>query len=205
MPTADRTTSTREERRERTREELIAAADELFRADGFHPTTLDRIADRAGYTKGAVYSNFESKEDLFFAVYERRAERVVATTTAALAVEDPVEGMRRAVGVADAARRNADGWMPTFFEFWAHVLRHPELKARFISIHARVVEPFVEPLQEILSRPGAPDIDPRQAALAGYSMQLGIQLELLTGTAELDDRFHGRMLERSMGVEEEQR
>ena len=69
---------TRVERRERTREELIAAADDLFTARGFHATSVDEIALEAGYTKGAVYSNFESKEDLFFAVYERRAKRVSA-------------------------------------------------------------------------------------------------------------------------------
>ena len=65
---------TRAERREQTRDDLIAAADRLFVEGGFHATSLDQIAAAAGYTKGAVYSNFASKEDLFFAVYERRAE-----------------------------------------------------------------------------------------------------------------------------------
>ena len=64
---------TRAERREQTRDDLIAAADRLFVEGGFHATSLDQIAAAAGYTKGAVYSNFASKEDLFFAVYERRA------------------------------------------------------------------------------------------------------------------------------------
>jgi AcrR family transcriptional regulator len=38
---------------------------------------VDEVAERAGYTKGAVYSNFASKEDLFFAVYERQVEQVL--------------------------------------------------------------------------------------------------------------------------------
>jgi AcrR family transcriptional regulator len=46
--------------------------------NGFHATSLDTIADEAGYTKGAVYSNFDSKEDVFVAVYERRAARGIA-------------------------------------------------------------------------------------------------------------------------------
>ena len=45
------------------------SADRRFSVDGFHATTLALVADDAGYTKGAVYSNFSSKEDLFFAVY----------------------------------------------------------------------------------------------------------------------------------------
>ena len=205
MPVAGRMTLTREERREQTRERLIEAADELFRHVGFHPTTLDRIADRAGYTKGAVYSNFKSKEDLFFAVYERRADGVVAVVEEALATAEPGDAIRRAVDAADAGRRRGDGWMPTLFEFWAHVLRHPELKARFISIHKRVIDPLIEPVGQILARPGAPDLDPAQVALAAHSMQLGIQLELLTGTGELDDHLHARLLLSAIGIEEERR
>ena len=52
---------TRAERRELTREGLISAAESLFVARGFHATSVDEIALEAGYTKGAVYSNFESK------------------------------------------------------------------------------------------------------------------------------------------------
>ena len=68
---------TRAEQQQRTREEVLAAADRLFVERGFHATSVDQIAQAAGYTKGAVYSNFAAKEDLFFAVYERRMERAV--------------------------------------------------------------------------------------------------------------------------------
>src|SRR5215212_6813407 len=121
---------TRAERREQTRNDLIGAADRCFVEGGFHPTSLDQIADAAGYTKGAVYSNFASKEDLFFAVYERRAERSAETTEATIAeAPDPITGIER-VSRAGVERRASvdDGWLAVFFEFWAHVLRHPELR-----------------------------------------------------------------------------
>ena len=51
---------------------MIEAAESLFVEQGFHATSVDQVAAEAGYTKGAVYSNFESKEDLFLAVYEQR-------------------------------------------------------------------------------------------------------------------------------------
>ena len=70
-----RTAPTRADRRSETRAQLIAVAERRFTADGYHATSLDAVADDAGFTKGAVYSNFSSKEDLFFAVYERRVER----------------------------------------------------------------------------------------------------------------------------------
>ena len=52
---------TRAERQQRTREDLVDAAERLFSGQGFHATSLDAVAAEAGYTKGAVYSNFESK------------------------------------------------------------------------------------------------------------------------------------------------
>ena len=58
----------RAESRSVTRKELLRAAAGLFLRDGFVATSLADIADEAGVTKGAVYSNFESKEDLFLAL-----------------------------------------------------------------------------------------------------------------------------------------
>ena len=59
---------TRAERKARTREQLVSSAERLFKRDGFHASSVDAVADDAGYTKGAVYSNFAGKEELFFAV-----------------------------------------------------------------------------------------------------------------------------------------
>ena len=68
----------RAERKERTRTDLLRAARRVFLRHGFHGASLDGIADEAGYTKGAVYSSFESKDALFLAVlaahYDRRIE-----------------------------------------------------------------------------------------------------------------------------------
>src|SRR5687768_14502723 len=61
---------TREESKARTRQELLRAASRLFLRNGFVATSLADIAEEAGLTKGAVYSNFESKEDLFVAVLQ---------------------------------------------------------------------------------------------------------------------------------------
>jgi AcrR family transcriptional regulator len=66
METARRT---RRDSQAQTRAELIAAAREVFLARGFHAATLEEIAERAGYTKGAVYSNFAGKDDLFRAPF----------------------------------------------------------------------------------------------------------------------------------------
>jgi AcrR family transcriptional regulator len=64
---------TREESRALTRERLLAAAAKVFAQDGFGGSSIDRIADEAGFSKGAFYSNFASKDDIFLQLVETAA------------------------------------------------------------------------------------------------------------------------------------
>jgi AcrR family transcriptional regulator len=91
------------------------------------------VADEAGYTKGAVYSNFASKEDVFFAVHERRVERYVPQAERALAQTADLKEAIVSLAAEHSARRERerDGWLAVFLEFWTHVLRHPEHRERF--------------------------------------------------------------------------
>ena len=133
-----RTAFTREERRTQTRAELLDAAERLFSEQGFHTTSVDQVADDAGYTKGAVYSNFVSKEDLFFAVYERRVDRARRGRGVAARRRGPTRGW----AASPPGAAHEDGWLAVFFEFWAHVLRHPELRERFAKQHRRGIGPY---------------------------------------------------------------
>lgn len=63
----------RAEQQQRTRERLLAAAAEVFAESGFRGASLDAIAARAGYTRGAVYSNFADKSELLLALFDRGA------------------------------------------------------------------------------------------------------------------------------------
>ena len=185
---------TREERRVQTREELIAAADRLFTGNGFHATTLDQIASEAGYTKCAVYSNFTSKEDLFFAVYERRAEASLRQIEAIFA-ESGAEGGLNRLSVDTLTRRGRDdGWLAVFFEFWAHVIRHPELRARFAEVRGRVLAPFVEAVQTMADERGFElPIDPTGLAIGANVLQVGLGLERLTRPELIDPELGARM------------
>jgi AcrR family transcriptional regulator len=61
---------TREQSRALTRERLLASAAVVFTREGYGGASCDRIAEEAGYSKGALYSNFASKEELFFAMFD---------------------------------------------------------------------------------------------------------------------------------------
>jgi AcrR family transcriptional regulator len=190
-----RTAPTRDERKAKTRAELIAAADRLFTGNGFHATSLDAIADEAGYTKGAVYSNFDSKEDVFFAVYERRAEHGIAEYEREIAAAAAGGTGFDALALAAARRRgHDDGWLAVFFEFWAHVVRRPALRARFAEIHTRAQMPLVAALERHADDHGyeLPD-DPRKLMVALYAMLLGLSLERLIVPELVDERLGQRM------------
>ena len=193
-----RTALTRADRQARTRDELVAAADRLFTTNGFHATSVDAVADAAGYTKGAVYSNFDSKEDLFFAVYERRVDRRVGEMERTLAsAETAYAGMERLI--AGLERRQDDGWLAVFFEFWAHVLRHPELRERFADQHRRGLQPVTAALERAAAERGRrlPE-DAAKLAAARHAMLTGLQLERLTQPELVDAGLAVRMLRLAM-------
>jgi len=70
---------TREEARQQTRERLLDAAADVFKRLGYHGASLEAVAEAAGYTKGAVYSNFDTKADLFQALLDRYVQAEIAS------------------------------------------------------------------------------------------------------------------------------
>jgi AcrR family transcriptional regulator len=190
-----RTVPSRAERQAQTRTALVDAAERLFVEQGFHATSLDAVAAEAGYTKGAVYSNFASKEDLFFAVYERRLDARVAEFEAIIESAPTARDALHAAALTAVPRTARDGWLAVFFEFWAHVLRHGELRERFAALHRRIIEPLEAGLIRHAEEVGEPlPDDPRKLATARYAMQLGLQLERMTQPDVVDPELGARML-----------
>jgi AcrR family transcriptional regulator len=114
---------TRAESQAQTRSQLLATAREMFFTDGYHPTSLEKVADAAGYSKGAVYSNFRNKEELCAAVLDEiRAERF-ADVLGLLSQPD------RFHAIGDWAQRviGDPGWTPLEAEFALHARRNVAL------------------------------------------------------------------------------
>src|SRR5436190_17636833 len=84
---------TRAESQARTREQLIATAKELFLRDGYSTTSLERVADEAGYSKGAVYSNFRNKDELCLAVLDLIHQEQGELLTRSLAGAEGMDGL----------------------------------------------------------------------------------------------------------------
>lgn len=90
---------TRAESQARTRETLVATATELFLRDGYGATSLEKVADEAGYSKGAVYSNFRNKDELCLAVVDAiradQAHRMAAALEGAATLEAMLQSFQR--------------------------------------------------------------------------------------------------------------
>ena len=138
----------RSERKAQTREELLAAARTVFLRRGFHGATLDEIADEAGYTKGAVYSNFVGKDDLYLALlathYDGRVEAYAGMLLDEATFDDAVRAVGGFMVAADA--REPD-WLPTLAEFVAHAARNESLRRRYV----RVREEFLAAIASVIT------------------------------------------------------
>ncbi|WP_031012894.1 TetR/AcrR family transcriptional regulator [Streptomyces sp. NRRL F-5727] len=114
-------------RRPRTRAALLKAALETFAEHGFHATTIEQICERAGYTRGAYYSNFASKEELFLALFDEHSERTVrrlAASIDALTAEEYTLG--RLAELAATIEPDERDWYLVTTEFTLHAIRDPQ-------------------------------------------------------------------------------
>lgn len=124
---------TREEARQQTRERLLEAAAAVFRRDGYDGASLEAIAETAGYTKGAIYSNFESKADLFKALVDRyrEAERAVqARQFAGKSLEQVIDKLDE---VFERQVKADPGWTALQIEFVLAASRDPEVRRRMVE------------------------------------------------------------------------
>jgi len=171
----------RQGRRERTRADLVAAAREVFLRSGFHHASLEEISERAGYTKGAVYSNFAGKDELFLAVYDAHAagrQRAYARAVAgASTLEDGLRAMSREMtGGAQADPR----WVPVLIEFWTHASRREALRGQVSERHERNLDAIATLLGTLADRHGASFRMPVREVARGHAAQRnGMELERL--------------------------
>lgn len=127
---------TRAEKKAETRERLLAAAERMAVRDGFAKLPLDRVAEAAGLTKGAIYSNFASKEDFLLEVALRSTDRLNVGDGVFAAPDVRALLEETAAALANAARtRQKD--VIVAFEFVTTALRNPKLRRAYASEELR--------------------------------------------------------------------
>lgn len=163
---------TREQRRELTRRELLSAAEDVFAQQGYHAASVDEVAAAAGYTKGAVYSNFDSKEGLFLAVLEARMQTQIdmAAYLAEQAGAVPDGDLAALLPTLDWIDER---WCLLVFEFWMHALRTPAVRDRLGTLYRQ----YRDKLAPLVSPYVGADVEPRELAATVIALYQGLALQ----------------------------
>jgi AcrR family transcriptional regulator len=135
-PSMKRKRKSQAERRQETREEVLAAASRVFAMNGFHGTSLDAVAEEAGFSRGAVYYNFADKEQLFLELLDRRcAERArdirEVFGTGGDDIASTAEQAQLAAREALDAMIGDPEWRALYLEFLAHAARDKTFRRAF--------------------------------------------------------------------------
>jgi AcrR family transcriptional regulator len=148
------TVMSRKEAQEQTRERVVAAAAKVFARRGYHRATVDEIASEAGFTIGALYSNFAGKEELFLAIADRQVEERVAEVGA---IGDAAEGDDPGQDAAEQLRAFLERdpeWPLLFYEFWSLSVRNPELQGELAKRRDAIRDALAETLELVAKRHG---------------------------------------------------
>lgn len=169
-------------RRERTRERLLDAAVQVFASAGFGAASVEAIAEAAGFTRGAFYSNFESKEHLFLELTDRQFREQVSRIEAAVASvgTDAVRdrhvdrgAVRSVIALVTEGKAPEARWYLVGVEFELLAMRDPDVAAAWRAQQRTMRTELAEALTRVLARVGL-----------RFVVEADVGVELLLGTYE---------------------
>jgi len=168
-------------RRVRTRANLLDAAFAVFVAKGFGRVSIEEVCEAAGYSRGAFYSNFESLDELFFALYRQRADLIAEQVAQALALDGPELEVAASVDrVAEVLLLDVD-WLLVKTDFLVHAARDPAVAQTLLEHRERLRLAIEERLARATGPTALPaalgDVDgAARAVVAAYD---GVTTQLL--------------------------
>jgi AcrR family transcriptional regulator len=187
---------TREQSKANTRERLLVAARRVFAGSGFHGASVEEIASEAGFSTGALYSNFDGKEDLFLVLMEREIDEHAREIADAVSPRE---------SVSERATGGARQWMTMierepevlllFMEFWAYGVRdpgvRPKVAARFAQVRELLTRLIADGVREFDLEL---DIPAEHLAVAIDALADGIARQKLADPEAVPDDLMGRVL-----------
>lgn len=143
-------------RRQATRDRVLAAASEVFAERGFHGASVEDICERAGFTRGAFYSNFSSKDDLVLELSRRHSEALVERIRAASKQEHATadEVLKSVFAALADDTRSKEQWLVLTTEFTLHAIREPVARRAWAAQQRRVRDELVAVVDEAVARQG---------------------------------------------------
>lgn len=189
--TAARRRLTREESRAQTRERLIETAQHLFVSNGYGGASIRDIADKAGYSQGAFYSNFSSKEDVLLELLRRHMETEATQLSKVMGNDEqkPEQMLAELEAWASTLNHDAD-WCMLSIELQLHANRSQTFAVEYQKVwdkHRSEIGGVIGQLFNKLNRtpPAAPD----ELAAAFMALSHGLALQRMTARPEPSGRL----------------
>lgn len=174
--------------RDQVRDRILDAALEVFAAEGFAGATIDAIGRAAGFTKGAVYSNFESKDELFLALLDRQFE-----TRGELIATALDSGAGDAGATAQAMSRSMlasihqqSSYQIVLIEYWLRALRDPQLRERLVARRRTAAEQAVHVVESAGTALPADELSGLAQLVVTISAGIAMEEVLQPGTIDSD-------------------
>lgn len=165
----------RQARKEQTRRLLIDAAAAVFARRGFDAASLDEIAEAAGFTKGAVYSNFRSKTDLMMSLIERRIAEQAVAAARAMAGATLDEAITRLESASDPGTPSGFDWLLLMTEFWQYAMRDERARVSLAEQYERARTISARMIAEKYAEAGAqPPMAVRDLAILVEAIGIGV-------------------------------
>jgi len=177
-------------RTEETQARILDAAETVFSEQGFEKTQLEEVAARAGYTRGAIYAHYASKEDLFLALMDQRVLTKFIGIRQVLEAE-PEVSKRPAIFRRWMATQAGDhSWGTLMLEFKLYAMRRPESRQKLLHMYEMMAKASGRDFIELLFGPG---LD--KASRAAAERRLTI-LGAILSAVNLESHFRPKLLPR---------
>jgi AcrR family transcriptional regulator len=169
---------TRQERKTQTRARLLDAAAAVFADKGFEAASIDEVAAAAGYTKGAVYSNFSSKTDLVIALLERRIASQSALLSARFEGKD-ISTVTHELQGSERVPAGEKQFLVLAIEFWLHAMRDERARQLVAAQYERARTVVAAHLSAAgyASAAAAPPLDAREMAIVIEALGTGLAMQ----------------------------
>ena len=187
---------------ERNRDAVLAAARRVFIDKGYAGATLEAIAEEAGFSKGVMYSQFESKADLFLNLLERRIEERSNQNKRVVAQSAGADGLRTLLDRAAEDWLAEMPWFRLLIEFRALAARDPVVNARYAAAHDRTLDGLASDIQALWAKAGLePNVPARVMAEFIQALAMGATLERAANPGAMPVEQVSQMVMRAFGFD----
>lgn len=163
------------ERREQTRARLLTAAAELFAERGVNGASVEQIAERAGYSRGAFYGNFADKHDLVVALLEQRTRHELDEVKVIAQRPDPYAALRE---WHTARAVHLSGWLSLRIELIQYAVRNPSFRPQLAQREQIALDAHTAGIESTFAALGVePPAAPTFLALIVHALEDGLMIQ----------------------------